>query len=303
MGWEDSRFRSARPVGREPDTLLSLVEQGASRVAGAIGAKTLEMRTKSRLVFYPNVGDRTEFVDHKGVKHDLVKLKLVTTYGHIYVIGGLGERYEAVGGPKAERSESNTGGGHSSEETPAGDYVLGPRHHHTSKNWPMSIIPYGAQLRLSARSEVEYLDNDGRWKTATGPAGTWTQATKNYHSKDGFKAEVTAQDLATFNQMAFESPGKLRPIWYGNDFGLWAWNLRTAKGGGHTGYYVHPVPADDIWFSRGVVLALVGQSHGCIHLHPKDREEMMLRGYLRPGVSFKVMSYKASGPPKAWYTH
>ncbi len=38
-------------------------------------------------------------------------------------------------------------------------------------------------------------------------------------------------------------------------------------------------------------------SHGCIHIHPKDRDDMMKKGYLKQGAYFEVKGYGEKGPP------
>lgn len=301
MGRDDARYRSPQPHGREPDSLLTSFQQGARRVLGVLDAKTLEMRTKSRLVFYPNEGLRTTVKDLDGIEKEL-KEDLHTTFGHIYVIGGLGERYEAVGGPKKSNPNDKSQGGHTAEQTPAGRYVLGPKHHHTTKNWPMSVIPYGAALRLNRDNLVEFQDNDRKWKLANGPHGKWTQAMLLYRQRSGEKAVITPGDIAGFNHLAMEYTNKTRDFWMMNDFGLWAWNLRKAKSKEGTAYFVHTTADDEIIYDRHLLARLlVGQSHGCIHIYPKDRDEMILRGYLRAGVAFEVKSYDDKGPPMEWF--
>ena len=86
-------------------------------------------------------------MSHGGIHH-VHKIKLVifpgeakdaagTTFGHIYVVGGAGEKYEMAGGPPPGKGSKGPGG-HSAGVTPAGHYVLAHQEHHTTQNWPMS---------------------------------------------------------------------------------------------------------------------------------------------------------------------
>ena len=38
-------------------------------------------------------------------------------------------------------------------------------------------------------------------------------------------------------------------------------------------------------------LEVLGHSHGCEHIHPKDLDEMVSKGYIRPGTIFVVHGY------------
>jgi hypothetical protein len=168
-------------------------------------------------------------------------------------------------------------------------------------NWPFSSIPYGAKLSLGSDGLVHYFEH-GAWKIANGPNGTWSKATRNFNAKSGDPAVVTEHDLADFRVAAYTRKGDLRPHWIMNDFGEWAWNLM--RNGVRTAYYVHTTPEDE-YFSRApldddVVIALLGQSHGCVHLLPRDRDEMMQRGYLKAGIQVLIMPYKRKGPPRGW---
>jgi lipoprotein-anchoring transpeptidase ErfK/SrfK len=76
-----------------------------------------------------------------------------------------------------------------------------------------------------------------------------------------------------------------------NDFGEWACNLPG------TVCYIHTTPDDEFaWHFQSKNIQLEN-SHGCIHLHPKDREDMMRKGYLKQGAYFEVKGYSEKGPP------
>jgi lipoprotein-anchoring transpeptidase ErfK/SrfK len=88
----------------------------------------------------------------------------------------------------------------------------------------------------------------------------------------------------------------LLPSWNLNDFGNWSWNLM--QGGHRTAYYIHTTP-DDEAATQARQRFVLSQSHGCIHIRPTDRDEMMGKGYLKQGVEVEIMPYGLAGPPKA----
>ena len=214
--------------------------------------------------------------------------------GSIYVVGANGERFDATGGPSFGYQDH---GGHTAESTPAGHYTLGPKIHVSTASWPMSVIRWGAALRLNQSSEVEFSDDGRKWRLATGLLGEVTQAEIAYLNRDGKLHLVSKQRIVDHVRAIFVDPlsDKLRsPIWEKNDFGRWGWNM-LAKGKG-TGFYVHTTPADEAATAAAKAVFLTN-SHGCIHLAPADRDLMIARGYLAPGVDLEVRSYGEKGPP------
>lgn len=218
--------------------------------------------------------------------------KAGTTVGHIYVVGGKKEAYEMAGGPPPGKGKKGDGG-HSAGVTPPGPYVLGRQEHHTTPNWPMSVIPWGAPLREHA-GEIQY-QTGGKWVNATGPHGTVTHAYvlwfQRSHKHMPFKDLVDGVRLLP----QFRWPdGSLKATWDMNDFGNWSWNL--LKDGQRSVYYIHTTPEDEAATAAGTPF-LLQQSHGCIHIRPADRDEMVRKGYLKAGVPVEVKPYGAKGPP------
>ena len=73
-------------------------------------------------------------------------------------------------------------------------------------------------------------------------------------------------------------------IWNKNDFGPIAWNLVPSD------LYVHTTPhteAQNAEAAQGAPTSL-GVSHGCIHIDPRERDEMMKQGYLGKNILFVV---------------
>jgi hypothetical protein len=230
--------------------------------------------SKVRLIFYP--GER---------------LTTSATVGTIYVVGGNGERFAGAGGPERRARDGN----HYVTPTPAGIYTLGPKVHHTTKGWPMSVIPFGANLRINPAGEVEYSDNWMYWRLATGPQGTVTKAYQaSLRARHvPFAENTTIREVREIFIHPFT--GALRTNTYIlNDFGRWSWNLR--RNGKPTVFYIHTTPLDEANTMSGHAVDLEN-SHGCVHIKPSERDRMMAAGFLQEGVTFEVRQYVERGPP------
>jgi hypothetical protein len=226
------------------------------------------------------------------------------TTGKIYVVGGGGESYEAACGPVGSTQGAVGGGGHSAGATPSGNFSLADKEHVITVNWPMSTIPWGADLTESDAGIVSYSLNGGPSKQLSGAGGIMTQACGLYYDRtpvdqrkddDGTPWGDRASTVAKWVQEDLhDNSGNLATPWAQNDFGVWAFNI--IMNGQRSPYFVHTTPDDEATESGGGT-AVLSNSHGCVHLHPKDRDEMMQKGYLVKGVPFKIMPYGQSGPP------
>ena len=212
--------------------------------------------------------------------------------GAIYVIGGNGERFRAAGGPPKEVKDR---GGHTAEPTRAGIYILGPKQHVTTFSWPNSTIPWGAQLRVTPRGEVEFKGDTGGWALATGPTGVVTQAWLAFNSRGKEKVPLAQVQAQIHEEFFVPGTDRLRSTtWQLNDFGVWGWNLR--QNGKPTGFYIHTTVDDESDTARGLFIRLAN-SHGCIHVVPAERDRMIAAGYLKEGIELQVRSYNETGPP------
>jgi hypothetical protein len=209
------------------------------------------------------------------------------TTGHVY-IDGSDDRYEVAGGPP------NPGpiepGGHRPSVTPAGQYVLDRPEHHTTQNWPRSVVPFGAKLR--ERDLVVEYELGGHWKLASGPSGAVTRALLTWYHKSGrHLTPAVAGRLA--REMFYDSDGKLMATWQQNDFGKWSWNLK--RNGVRTVYFIHTTPDDEEATAQSLPFEL-SQSHGCLHIRPRDRDEMVRKRYLIQGTMVEVKKYNERRP-------
>jgi hypothetical protein len=73
--------------------------------------------------------------------------------------------------------------------------------------------------------------------------------------------------------------------WNKNDFGDSAWRLQ-----GSPGFLLHTTPETEEAAEVGDDVELT-ISHGCIHVDPHERDEMIARGYLQAGVRFNCKKY------------
>ncbi len=257
--------------------------EGAHRKSGSVVATFTLVRQAANVKLYLYPGEST---------------RGGTTIGHIYVVGGKGESYEIAAGPPDASSEVGAGG-HSAGVTPAGTYTLGAQEHHTTLGWPNSSIPWGATLEKKDDDHVYYSITPGKWVQVTGPGGVLTKSLGQFWDNTPSASPlrgIRREDFVNQTSSLYGADGKLVSPWTQNDFGEWSWNL--TRNGARTPYYVHTTPDDEERYRAGASSALFN-SHGCVHLHPKDRDEMMAKGYLSAGVEVIVKPYGQLGPPGA----
>jgi hypothetical protein len=253
--------------------------------------------SKLKLIYFPGERDEGDAV-MVGTTAKNAAIMRTPVMGTIYVIGGKGESIRAAGGPRVGYV-NYADGGHTAEPTPAGHYVLGPRKHVVTSGWTKSAIPYGARLRLNAKGDIEYQDDEGKgnWAPATGANGALTKALYGYKIRMKEKTTLKAVDAelraALINPVTKMLVGTL---WDVNDFGRWGWQL--LKNGHGTPYFVHTTPLQERDYSQDpTTIADLENSHGCIHIDPADRDDFIKKGYLNAGTEFEVRPYSESGPP------
>ena len=142
------------------------------------------------------------------------------------------------------------------------------------------------------QAEIQY-EVGGKWHTATGRQGTVTQAELLFLQRSGESYPFADVDQAV-RKIFHLADGALRPVWDLNDFGNYSWNMM--QGARRTAYYIHTTPDDEAATAEGR-LFLLSQSHGCVHIRPADRKEMMDKGYLKKDTKVEVKPYGEAGPP------
>jgi len=254
-----------------------------------------------KVFFYPADRGREyllekEFDENGGSKGDH---RHTYGFGTLYVVKGNSviKKYQARGGPKEKFIGDD---GHVHSPIPPGTYVLGSAIHYTTKNWPNSSIPWGAQIRRSVDGEIQFNDASG-WKYATGnPEAPMTRACRRLFKRK-YRREPTPSQETQINEIAKryfnEDPdaakGNLVSVWQRNDFGEWAFAI--LRDGARTGYFIHTTPADEIT-PAGQKIKL-DSSHGCVHMIPADRNEAKKEGYFKKGVPIIVLGFDSMGPP------
>jgi hypothetical protein len=214
--------------------------------------------------------------------------------GHICVLvdGNAVAFYKACAGPPEGFGDR----GHTAVPTPAGEYVLGDRQSHVTMSWPSSAIPWAALLRERADGVIEYSTNATDWMPATGPSGVVTKAMIAWQARQkasgGQAAPSNVDPSAEARNIVTGGSSEVPQYYTGNDFGPFAWNL--LRGGQATPYFVHTTPSDEkATASGGCDDVELVNSHGCVHIRPVDRDEMVRRGFLQKGVRFTVKPYGA----------
>ena len=233
------------------------------------------MSWEVRLDFYPG-----ELEDLDGWTHEIEEkvtkkggsyrdVSPPVSEGSIYVRIGrsIVACYRARGGPPLTLIDDAK---HIATPTTPGVYKLGPAHAHVTSNWYFSQIPWGAEIRKNG---------DGyqvRW-----PGQPWAWATRSPTS--AFKEPFDDTDFEGLPEETRD--GETIAIWNKNDFGPIAWNISP------TDFYLHTTPDTEAGTRPAALAKSLTCSHGCVHVDPRERDEMMNRGYLGAGVPFIVRTW------------
>lgn len=258
--------------GAEGAGLDGKLGKGTSATLLRRGLQLEEMEVKPsqvKLVFYPGeFEDLKAWQDAKadaaGAENEFRAVSQNAPKGHgtIYVeIGGnIVDRIDARGGPPVHLKD----GTHTADPSQAGTYNLGEGKSHVTAAWQYSQIAWGAPIR-EEDGEIQFQNPGAGWTFATGP-----------------KCKLRYP----FSRGDFEDPsGGLMKEWRLNDFGETAFRVE-----GSPGLFVHTSPDTEEAQEVGQKLELT-HSHGCLHVHPADRDRLMAQGYLQKGVQLVIKKY------------
>ena len=241
----------------------------------------------------PHSSQNLRLIIYPGEKDDRVPgSETPITMGTIYVVrsGRVIDRYDVAPGPRIKFKDR----GHSAEPTPPGSYTLGHAERHTASSWPTSVIPWGAHLRETPEGVVEF-QLGATWVAATGLHGKVTVAYAEFRRQSGRAISPGLANAEVRRYFFVDREQKnLRPTWTLNDFGKWSWNLQQS--GKRSVFYIHTTPLDELADSLDTQVHLE-QSHGCLHIQPADRDEMVTKGYLKAGMHVQIERYGLAGPP------
>jgi len=190
--------------------------------------------------------------------------------------------YDAVGGPALEHTGAD---GYSAGPTDEGSYIMaGAWKQSKSKLYPAwSTLAWGTPLRENTDGSISvYVD--GKWQ----PLFNFTKVTRD-----------------EIKEMYYQLYGKseIPKTWVFNDFGhLTTYyfkdknnNKKLDKGERIESELIHTTPPDEANTALGIKVEL-SESHGCVHVKPRDIDEMVARGYIAKGNAFVVHSYSEKTP-------
>jgi hypothetical protein len=191
--------------------------------------------------------------------------------------------FDAVGGPSALQKASD---GFVAGPTDAGLYRMVRCGKHSSPSYPdWSKIRWGSGLKEEG-GEIKVM-HDGRWQALKKVSPRMT------------KEALMQRNLDLYGK--YELPS----TWVFNDFGHITCyffkdknnNRKLDKDLGETVHkeYFHTTPDDEAATALGKPVTL-SQSHGCIHLKPKDIDAMMDKGYFKAGNAVVVHKYDEKVP-------
>lgn len=190
--------------------------------------------------------------------------------GSIYVRIGrsLVACYRGRGGPPSTLQDDAK---HVAAPTKPGSYRLGPAHAHVTSNWYFSQIPWGAEIRAK----------DGGYQYRLPGLFVWSWATKN--PAGTLKEPLEDVDFEGLPEVTRN--GETFMVWNKNDFGPIAWNLAPSD------LYVHTTPDTEAGTRPPGASKSLTCSHGCVHIDPKERDEMTKAGYLGADIQFVVRKW------------
>ena len=199
---------------------------------------------------------------------------------------------KAWGGPSKTIPVSN---GPNFTPTPAGTYVLLRPKPYFTRSWKFSEIPWGTPIKESPTDA-----SDVWYKLPTKGSGkeTWASTTKSFG--------ITKQDIKQYYEQLYGVPDYVPDKWLFNAFGPVAVrffkdknnNRVLDRGSEHIeGAMFHTTAENEAQVAWQKPVKMTN-SHGCIHLQPKDRNLLINLGGLKAGVTLVIHPYgaKYSGP-------
>ena len=220
--------------------------------------------------------------------------------------------YDAKGGdPKNAKPVKDKDGKHSAGLTTAGKYQLHHSGKHVSNSWNCSKIRWGVPIKESpAGDDVLFEDPPGHWQSVRKRVLGDSERFRN--------VDVIGGLLRIYEQIAPNCPAKLPSTWVFNDFGHVTWYMVHAGGSGDkaAAAKAKAPEAGSPWSTRPLMTnkskihnefihttqrneyqtthheaVMLEYSHGCIHVKPRDIDEMAEKGYLKAGNFFIVHKY------------
>jgi hypothetical protein len=193
------------------------------------------------------------------------------------------KRVEAMGGPGTQINN----GGMSANPTTPGDFIIDRIEAYRTPTWIYSSIKWGTPiLDKPDINGIKYKD-DVWYKTSS---GKWASLKNDY--------KITRSDILKMHIYLY-GESKVPDKWIFNDFGPVAirWfkdknkNGKLDDGEELSGEMFHTTPDNEAQTALNMNVVLV-PSHGCIHLKPTDRDNLLTIGAFKSGTKFKVYKYQ-----------
>ena len=185
---------------------------------------------------------------------------------YVYVGGSIVASYRARGGPPSPLDDD---GEHIAVPTKPGVYRLGAAHAHVTSNWYYSQIPWGAEYPQDRRRVPVSVARALRVVVGDGQPGRQAQAAARQRGLPGAaRSDPRRRDRLALEQERLRADClEPRPERH----------VCPHDAGGGAGGDAAP----------GAETSL-RVSHGCVHIYPRDRDEMMKWGYLGTNIPFVV---------------
>lgn len=188
--------------------------------------------------------------------------------------------YAGKGGPqKAEMG----GDGFTAGPTDAGTYILAYCGKHSSSRYKAwSRIRWGSKIK--ERGGKLYVRHDGRWRRLSS------------------LSSVSRDDIKTYHRDLYGT-AKIPERWVFNDFGHMTCYFFKDRNGNRRldgnerihGEFFHTTPTAEAATAQGKPVNLA-PSHGCIHIKPREVDEMIKRGFMKRGNTIVIHPYSEALP-------
>lgn len=206
--------------------------------------------------------------------------------------------FDAQGGP--EKAYQSPRDPHPREPTPNGKFVVAycERKAGSDYGYGLSKIPWGSKLRLDPKTRELEVQINGQWRYVKEITGYDRESLESVFSKYYKHANTLLRNAGRKDQLNQNSP--FPEEWIFNDFGHMSCyyfkdvngNRRQDSGEKMSQEVFHSTPEDEFATAMGFgSLIQLSQSHGCIHVKPKDIDVMIGRGYLKTGNAVIVHGY------------
>jgi hypothetical protein len=207
----------------------------------------------------------------------------------LWIVGGkVMYRATAWGGEKPMRGVDY--GIMAPRKTTAGTYTIYLYAPYKTKTWPNSRIVWGTPLRTEADGTVSYqASGNGKWLPLIDAKG-----------RPFRPSTLTTWYFELYGQHQFPTS------WVFNDFGPMAVRYfrdkdgdgKLSKGEHLMGEMIHTTPDNEAETARNEAVSLES-SHGCIHVKPRERDELAKAGAFKRGNKLVVHRYEVH-VPKVW---